>query len=234
MGRTREPRRKTGQKHHDGGRHGRWDDGPLVQMASVDAVLDAIEQVDLERPWLKVAPHIFPMLPRRRPLPMETDPPLRQSYPPGIEVGFGIDIGPAMLHVGASQIERWSVSEADVATTAITNVRQRSTSRRQFGLIQERIQGVPVSVFQSREGWASALILLPDELCRIMGERPSLLLAPMRDVLLRLPIDTDMELARWMLEEFVALDPNGLAVPVLAQVDGVLRFAAAPAPGAVA
>jgi hypothetical protein len=203
-------------------------------MASVDAVLDAIERVDLERPWLKVAPHVFPMLPRRRPLPMETDPPLRRSYPPGLEIGFGIDIGPAMLHIGASQLERWSVSEAEVAATAIGNVRERSTSRRQFGLIQERIQGAPVTVFQSREGWASALLLVPDELCRVMGDGPSLLLAPMRDVLLRLPIETEMELAQWLLEEFVALDPNGLAVPVLALVDGVLRFAAAPAPGAVA
>jgi hypothetical protein len=217
MGRTRETRRKSGRSHHEGRRHD-----------------DAIERVDLDRPWLNVAPNVFPMLPRRRPLPLESDPPLRLSYPPGIEVGFGIDIGPAMLHVGAKQIERWGVTEGEVAAMGIANVLERSTSRRQFGLIQERIHGVPVTVFQSREGWASTLVLVPDELCRAMGDRPALLLVPMRDVLLRMPIDTDMELARWLLEEFVALDPNGLAVPVLALVDGKLRFASAPAPGAVA
>jgi hypothetical protein len=233
MARTRERRRKTGRSHETR-RKRRWDDGPVVQMASVDAVLDAIEQLDLDRPWLKVAPHLFPMLPRRRPLPVETDPPLRRSYPPGIEIGFGVDIGPAMLHVGESQIERWGVTEAEVAAAAVGNVRQRAAARRQFGLIQERIQGVPVTVFQSREGWASALLLVPDELGRIMGDKPGLLLAPMRDVLLRMPLDTDVALAHWLLEEFVALDPNGLAVPVLALVDGVLRFAPSPAPGAVA
>ena len=55
--------------------------------------------------------------------------------------------------------------------------------------------GIPTIAFQSREGWASALLLMPDALCRVLGERSGLVLAPMRDLVLRLPLDTDPELA---------------------------------------
>jgi hypothetical protein len=42
----------------------------------------------------------------------------------------------------------------------------------------------------------------------------------MRDLLIALPIDADEGLAAWMLDDFAALDPNGLDVPVMAFLDG--------------
>jgi hypothetical protein len=196
----------------------------------VDEVLSAIEHLDLGRPWQDVAPSVYPMMPRVRPMPPDTDEYLRKTYPPGLQVGFGMDIGPAVLHIGRSQTELWEVTEEQVAERALANVRDRTAARRQFGLIRESVAGVPVTAFQSREGWASALVLVPDELARIMGDGPALLLVPMRDLVFRLPIDTDVDFARSLLDEFVSLDPNGLAVPMLALVDGELRFAPAPEP----
>jgi hypothetical protein len=196
----------------------------MVEIPSMDELLEAIEQVDLERPWHDVAPTVWPMLPRRRPLPPAADPPVRRRYPPGIDVGFGLDIGPAMLHVVSGQLDRWGVSEQDVADRAFANVRTHTKARRQFGIVEDRIQGVQVSGFQSREGWASALLLMPELLAYVLGAGPALFIAPMRDLLLRLPIDTDPELAHWLLEEFAAFDPNALDIPVLSRIDDQLRF----------
>ena len=194
-------------------------------MASMEEVLAAIEMVDLDRPWAAVAPSVMPVLRRRRPLPAEADAPLRRIYAPGLEVSFGVDIGPAFFYIAPGQVSRWGVTEDEVAARGLANVRARAEARRQFGLIRDTVGGTPLMAFQSREGWASALLLLPDLLARVFGPAPALILAPMRDILFRLPIDAEQELALWMLDEFTSLDPNALEVPVLALVDGDLRFA---------
>jgi hypothetical protein len=199
-------------------------------MASIDEVLDAIDGLDLDRPWSEIAPLVFPVLPRRRPLPATPEAPIRRTYPPGLETGFGLDIGPALLHLGRAQLAHWGVGEDDVAQLALANLRERVAARRQFGLIHELVQGVPVTAFQSREGWASGLLLAPDLLGRVVGPDPELILAPMRDLLLTVPMDTDPEFARWLLDEICLLDPNALDLPVLALVDGELRFAPVPSP----
>jgi hypothetical protein len=200
-----------------------------VEVASIEEVLDAIDGMDLDRPWAEIAPLVFPVLPRRRPLPPATEAPIRRTFPPGIEAGFGLDIGPALLHLGQAQIAHWGVSEDDLAGLALANVRERVAARRQFGLIHELVQGVPVTAFQSREGWASGLLLAPDLLERVVGKEPGLILAPMRDLVVTVPMDTDQQFARWLLEEICRLDPNALDLPILALVDGALRFAPASA-----
>jgi hypothetical protein len=193
-------------------------------MASVDEVLDAIESLDLDRPWAEVADDLLPVLPRRRPFPGGMDDPLHRPWPPGLDVTFGLDIGPAFLYVGSWALERWGVTEDELVDRALANVRRHSGARQMFGLIQELVGGEPLSAFQSREGWASTLLLVPDELARVFGDEPSLVMAPSRDVLLRFPIHVDPELARWLLDDFASLDPNALDVPLLALVDGSLSF----------
>ena len=91
--------------------------------------------------------------------------------------------------------------------------------------IHERIADVPTLPFQSREGWASSLLLLPDELVRVLGERNGLVLAPMRDILICLPLDVEREFALYLLEEFAAVDMNALDLPPFALVDGHLSHA---------
>ena len=199
------------------------DDGPIV-VAPIDEVLAAIESVDLDRPWPAIASQVMPVLPRRRALPGAADPPVRRSWPPGLETAFGLDIGPAFLYIGAWALDRWGVTLDELADRAVSNVRERYSSRRRFGLLRDSIGGMPISAFQSREGWASALLLVPDELTRVFGRDPSLILAPMRDLLIQLPIDADQGLAAWLMEDFAALDPNGLKVPILALVDGELAL----------
>ena len=200
-------------------------DEPLVTTAPVDEVISAIESVDLAAPWEVVAPDLRVALPRRRPLPVDAgDLPTRDFWP-GISALLGLDVGPAMLFVVQEQLDGWGVSTDEAFDQALDNVRERVGTRRQFALVCERIADVPTLAFQSREGWASSLLLLPDQLTRVLGERNGLILAPMRDLIVCLPLDTEREFARYLLEEFAAVDMNALDLPPFALVDGHLSQA---------
>ena len=201
-------------------------------MAPVEEVLAAIESVDLAAPWSDVAPGLRLVLPRRRPMPPGTGSLPVRRYPVGIWAGLGLDIGPAMLFVGVEQLDTWGVSEDDAFDRAEANVDERIRSRRHWTLISEPIGSVPTTAFQSREGWASSLVLMPEVLCRILGERSGRILAPMRDLVLWMPLDTDIDFARWVMDEMAQADVNALDVPVLTLVDG--QFAQSGAPPAPA
>jgi hypothetical protein len=197
-------------------------DEPLVETASVTDVLAAIESADLEAPWEEMAPNLRVALPRRRELPVPTRDLPTHVYPPGIETVLGLDIGPAMLFVPHEQLARWEVSADEAFDRALDNVREQVAGRRQFALVHERIADVPTLAFQSRDGWASQLLLLPGELVRVLGDRNGLILAPMRDLVICLPLDVEREFAQWLLEEFAEVDMNALDIPPLALVDGQL------------
>jgi hypothetical protein len=198
-------------------------DEPLVSTASKDEVVRAIESVDLGAPWSEVAPDLRLALPRRRPLPIDPAELPARDFAPGIRAVLGLDIGPAMLFVSHQQLAGWEVSAEAAFEQALANVRARVAARRQFALVHERIADVPTLAFQSREGWASSLLLLPDELVRVVGDRNGLVLAPMRDLVLCLPLDAEREFAQYLLDEFAAADMNALDLPPFAMVDGHLR-----------
>jgi hypothetical protein len=195
---------------------------PLVTTADVHEVMAAIEAVDLEAPWEEMAPRLRPALPRRRPLPPGTGDLPTQDFAPGIRITLGLDIGPAMLFVGHDQLAAWGVTAEQAFRRAISNIRVRVRLRRQFALLHEPICGVPTVAFQSRDGWASALLLLPEELERVFGQRSGVILAPMRDLLLLMPLDVEPDLAHVILEEFARVDMNALDVPPIGLLDGSL------------
>lgn len=195
-----------------------------MEMATVKDILDAIERVDLERPWPQIGESLLPVLQRRRPLPPGGDPPLRRRYPPGIEVGFGMDIGPAFMHVTDRLIEGWGVTVVEVADRAVSNVRTLAAGKDIHALFCDSVDGIPTRAFQSREGWASTLVLLPNEFGRRFGDDPALVLVPMRDVIFTMPIDTNRDLAGWFLDDLRSMDPNALEVPLLAWTAGAFRF----------
>ena len=198
-------------------------DEPLVETAAVEDILSAIESVDLQAPWEEIAPSLRVALPRRRQLPVGPTELVPHTYPPGIETVLGLDIGPAMLFVPPQQLTTWEVTADEAFERALDNVRERAAARTQFALIHERIADVPTLAFQSREGWASQLLLLPDELVRVLGDRNGLILTPMRDLVISLPLDVEREFAEWLLDEFAAVDMNALDIPPLALVDGQLH-----------
>jgi hypothetical protein len=194
----------------------------LVAVAPFHEVVAAIEAIDLEGPWETLKDRLRLVLPRQRPMPPGVGDLPTRDYPPGIAVGLGLDVGPAMLFVGPEQLRGWGIGADDAYAQAEANLRGLSGARRTFAIVREPIGGVETLAYQSRDGWAGSLVLVPDELSRVLGQRSGLILAPMRDLLMWMPLDTDAALATWVLEELAAADMNALDIPLLALVDSQL------------
>jgi hypothetical protein len=211
-------RRKSGKDYKT------VDLGNGVVQATPDEVLRAMGSLPPDLDWTSVAPIVVPILPRSRAMPPAAGAPFRVTLPPGVPTGFGIDIGPAFLVVGESLLEDWPVTPVELVATALENLRDRVRPLKAKDLHVEVIGGVPMRILQSGVGCASALVLVPDELVRLFGDGPQLLLAPMRDLLISLPADVDRAFAAWLNDEFAALDPNGLALDAFVLEGGVLRY----------
>ena len=183
--------------------------------------------------WTAMAPNLIPILPRRRPMPFEAGEPFRVTLPPGIPTGFGIDIGPAFLIVGQSIMASWPVGPADLVATGLDNLRRRVRSLRSRDLHRDCSTGCRSGSCSPGVGCASALVLVPDELERIFGSAEQCLIAPMRDLLISMPVDADRDLVRWLNDEFATMDPNGLALDAFVLGNGALRYEAlSPEPAA--
>lgn len=158
----------------------------------IEQVIAAAQRVDPLAAWPELAPRILPVLKRvDHPYPPEAAP-LYVQVQPGLWTGFGIDLGPAFSHVSPAMFDGWGIDTATLLATALDNLRQRLDEE------PPRIhrfdhQGVDV-VAISGQGWGSSLILVPEVLPRYLGTTPKVLLAPVRNTLIALPDDVDVEL----------------------------------------
>ena len=211
-------RRKAGKSYRT------VDLGNGMVQATPDAVRRAMGGLPPDLDWASMAESVIPILPRRRPLPPLAGEPFRVTLPPGIPIGFGIDIGPAFLVVGESLLATWPVDAAQLVATALENLRDRMRPVRPRDLVRQAIDGVPVRVLQSGAGCASGLVLVEDELRRIFGAQPQCLIAPMRDILISMPVDSDRRFVAWINDEFAEMDPNGLALDAFVLDDDGLRY----------
>ena len=217
-------RRRAKRRRRAGKDYQAEDLGNGIEVATAEAVMRAVGSLPPDLGWDELAGAVIPVLPRRRPMPPMSGEPFRVTLPPGIPTGFGIDIGPAFLMVGETLLSGWKVGPADLVARALANLRERTRPVRARDLVDVEIEGVPVRVLQTGLGCASALVLAPDELRRIFGERPQCLLAPMRDVLVSLPPDVDRRFAAWLNEELASMDPNGLALDAFVLDPDGLRY----------
>jgi hypothetical protein len=173
--------------------------------------------------WEDVADDILPVFERARPLGVEVDPPAHAVVPPGVTIGFGVDLGLAFARVAATHVDAWPVELAGVTARALRNLRRRARRARDYDLVREPVDGVPTVAFQSRDGWASTVVLVPEAVERLFGRAPALFIAPSRDLLVGLPDDVDLEFATWLAEEFEATDPNALRLEAFEWRDGTVR-----------
>jgi len=219
-------RRRAKRRRKAGKDYRTVDLGNGVESASVEAVMQAMGGLPPDLDWTTMAPNVIPILPRRRTMPLEAGEPFRVTLPPGIPTGFGIDIGPALLVVGQSLLATWPVGPAELVATALDNLRARMRTVRPRDLVRQAIDGVPVRVLQSGAGCASGLVLVEDELRRIFGGEPQCVIAPMRDIVLSMPADTDRAFVGWINDEFAEMDPNGLALDAFVLDEVGLRYEA--------
>jgi hypothetical protein len=222
-----EQERRRAKRRRRAGKAYRTDDlGNGMERAAPGEVVRAIGALPPDLDWDALAPGVVPILPRRRPAPPAAGEPVRIMLPPGIPTGFGVDIGPALLVVGASLLASWPIGPAELVTTALGNLRRRLRPVRPRDLHTGVIDGIPIRILQSGMGCASTLVLVPDELQRIFGTRSQVLIAPMRDLLVSLPAGTDRAFVGWLNDELATMDPNGLALDAFVLDGGTLRYEA--------
>lgn len=203
-----------------------WPPDTLVAVPrDLSEVLAAIDAFSPELPWEEVAPSVLPVFERAvpPPFPPEALDQVHVVLPPGVSVGFGVDTGPAVMRITRALLERWDQTPDALAVRAVFNLRARGATADPAHLLRAPVEGLPVTAYQSGDGWASALLLVPDLLGRLFGHHPQLFGAPMRDLLLSVPLGSDREAFAWLVGELSAIDPNGLALEAFALEDGVLR-----------
>ena len=164
----------------------------------------------------------MPIFERARPFSHEAVPPVHAVVPPGVTVGFGVDVGPAFLRIAVGHLAAWPVDLASLASQSIENLERRARRARPRDVVHDTVGGVPVLVFQSLEGWASTTVLVPDAMDRLFGRRPALFVAPSRDLLIGLPPDVDLEFATWLTEWLEATNADGLHLEAFAWRDGTV------------
>src|SRR5262245_9334359 len=220
------PRARANRKARARASSSRWSlvahEGPppgrQVVSASLSEVLAAFEAVPDELDWPSLRDRVLPILPRLRPLPPGAPEPLRTIVAPGVSVGFGVDIGPAFMSVTAELVDRWAVSIGDLTATALVNLHARAAEVSSGDIHHGSIDGVPTAWLQTGRSVGSTLVLAPAELTRLFGPEPTLLIAPMRDLVIGLPAGVDRELAAWLFAEVASEDPNCL-IPMAFLVD---------------
>ena len=213
---------KAERRSHREAKASRRGDGPIrVQTLGpgtmdpdlVARITEAAERVDLSAPWCEVSHMVLPVLRRVwQPLAPGAEP-VHLFVPPGVWTGFGLDFGPAFTHITATQVEQWGVDTATLLGTALENLRALTVVEPPR-VERFRQSAVDTMVVQG-QGWGSALVLLPDVLGPILGPRPKLLLAPVRNALVALPEDVDATYAMVLWEVFAEgahdeLDPIAL------------------------
>ena len=173
--------------------------------------------------WDEVEDDVMPIFERARPFSFEVDPPAQVIVPPGVTIGFGVDLGLAFARVSVVHLGAWPVDLAGLTERALRNLRKRARHATDYDLVEEPVGGVPAVAFQSRDGWASTTVLVPEAIERLFGDGPALFIAPSRDLLVRLPPDVDLGFATWLTEEFEASDPNALRLEAFEWRDGTMR-----------
>ena len=196
-------------------------------MEGARRALEALRGFDPAGAWVEVRPAVLPLLKRvRHPFPPDAEP-MHLQVPPGIWTGFGIDIGPAWAHVSRGLFRRWGIDEATLLGTALENLRRRVLEEPPR-VERATVAGASLTVIQA-QGWGSALVLAPDRLGAIIGPGPRTLLTPVRNALVALPRDVDIEVAAEVWETFIETGADELDVDPLAW-DGrtVTGFGAGP------
>lgn len=204
MSKQRRRRRQSGRFHL------RRPSGLEFVVPSLDEVLAASETFMSDPSWKQARRLVVPVFERLRPFPSIVPAPATMLLPPGVSVGFGVDVGPAFMRISEPVLERWGIGLEEVGRVALRNLRDRARNAAPYRVVEDEVDDVPISVFQSREGWASTLVLVTDALEAVFGPDPRLFVAPCRDLLIGLPADVDLELATTLSEAFETADPNGL------------------------
>jgi hypothetical protein len=161
-------------------------DGIVRQMAS------ALHAVQTGDGWDAVRTTILPMLRRVGRSAWNGPDAVELLVPPGLPTRFGVDLGPAMALVSPTLLETWGVDAMTLLGSALDNLRRRVVEEPPH-VQRLAAVGIPEATVIQGQAWGSALVLVPDRLATLIGPEPRMLLAPVRNMLVALPEDVDIE-----------------------------------------
>ena len=152
-------------------------------------------------PWEWARPRLLPLLsgPAIDPPGLPT---VRTTAGPGCAVEFGLDLGAAVFPVvDALVAERWECDPAQLLEVSLANLRQRTSRLSSSNLSTGALSGRIARVFR-RPGWAASLVLLEDELMRLLGAQDQIIAVPSRSLLMSFPIETPIRVVADTVVDF--------------------------------
>jgi hypothetical protein len=193
---------------------------------------DGLRRAGPESSWPDVRDLVVPVLARAR-QPVAPGAKLVRVYrPPGLWVGFGVDLGPVFTHVSTADIARWRVDEAKLLATALTNL-DRLSGGDDVEVASLVLDGVVATLVQA-SGWGSSLLLLPERLRELAGPEPQLVIAPVRNAIVAFPLDAPAEVVQLTWLTLAQDDPTELDGDIYRLAEGRLEPLRANPPGAAA
>jgi hypothetical protein len=204
---------------------------PAIETPSLDEILTSIDRMPDPGEWSNVSRIVMPMFIRARPhaFSAEQGELVTVEMPPGVTVGFGLDIGMAFAHVTRDLLSKWDRDLGTLVSQAMNNLRRRAAQLTPDYVIHEPSDsGYTMKGLQAPGGWASTLLLLPEDLERLFGCEPQVFIAPMRALLMSFPADVPRDTVAFFAQEFEGLDPAALRLEAFVLRDGRLTIEPLP------
>jgi uncharacterized protein YtpQ (UPF0354 family) len=183
------------------------------------AFIRAVRRMPKPVPWDWARPRLLPLLCGPS-IDDDADGPFRAVVDPGVSVVFGIDLGGGFPLVDLPVMTRWECSADQVRTTALHNLAIRAAKLDRAIVRSGSLSGHPIRVVDGRPAWASSLVLVPDELGRLIGTEDQIIATPSRGVLLSLPMEMPPRVAADIVTDFESRGPLPLLLDAFYFRDG--------------
>lgn len=174
-------------------------------------------------PWDWAKPRLVPLLAGPY-LDVDDDPPVRGICDLGCAVVYGIDVGQAFPLVDEHVAERWECSADQIHRIAMANLEARARRLPASTVKGGTLSGRIVRVADRTVGWASSLLLVPDQLMRLFGSADQIFGAPGRSVLISLPLATPSEIVAHIVIDFEMGETWPLMLDPFVLLDGRLYW----------
>lgn len=170
----------------------------------------AMRRMPADPPWEWARQRVLPVIELPEPTSSLGDPHVTVSGPFGMRIGFGIDLRDVLVRVPESLAARWNVMHYAVEEAALGNLRLLAADLGPADVQEMTHEGIVVRTLTVPPGNATSLILIPDELQRLLGPDRATLVTVSRGLLLALPADATLEAVWDYMAVITHLDPNPL------------------------
>jgi hypothetical protein len=157
------------------------------------ALKRAFKKMPKPVPWDWAAPRMLPILSGPC-LDLPGEPLIRAKSGIGPMVDFGIDLGGAFTYVDEIVAQRWECSSDQLMERALLNLQRRAGGLPRSCVASGVMSGHPIRIIQHRPSWASSLLLVPNELFRLVGDHDQIVVVPTTSCLISFPLDTPSQI----------------------------------------